>query len=97
VFRLLAKLRKLRGTRFDLFGMTAERKMERALIGEFESHVDQLLQSLTATNVDSATEIVKEYLEIRGYGPVKEAAAKDARDKIEAKLQNYLNITGKAA
>ncbi len=97
VFRLLAKLRKLRGTRFDLFGMTAERKMERALIGEFESHVDQLLQSLTATNVDSATEIVKEYFEIRGYGPVKEAAAKDARDKIEAKLQNYLNITGKAA
>ncbi|RLA36702.1 MAG: pyruvate ferredoxin oxidoreductase [Gammaproteobacteria bacterium] len=97
VFRLLAKLRKLRGTRFDLFGMTAERKMERALISEFESHVDQLLRSLTAANVDSATDIVKEYLEIRGYGPVKEAAAKDARNKIEAKLQNYLNITSKAA
>ncbi|RLA33133.1 MAG: pyruvate ferredoxin oxidoreductase [Gammaproteobacteria bacterium] len=97
VFRLLAKLRKLRGTRFDLFGMTAERKMERALISEFESHVDQLLRSLTAANVDSATDIVKEYLEIRGYGPVKEAAAKDARDKIEAKLQDYLNITSKAA
>jgi len=97
VFRLLAKLRKLRGTRFDLFGMTAERKMERALISEFETHVDQLLRSLTAANVDSTTDIVKEYLEIRGYGPVKEAAAKDARDKIEAKLQNYLNITGKAA
>ena len=39
MFRLLAKMRKLRGTRLDLFGMTAERKMERALIGEFEAHV----------------------------------------------------------
>jgi indolepyruvate ferredoxin oxidoreductase len=90
-------MRKLRGTRFDLFGMTAERKMERALIGEFESHVDLLLQTLTAGNVELATDIVKEYLEIRGYGPVKEAAAQDARDKMEMMLQEYLNITDKAA
>jgi len=97
VFRVLAKMRKLRGTRFDLFGITAERKMERALIGEFESHVDLLLQTLTSANVEFATDIVKEYLEIRGYGPVKEAAALEVRSRITAKLQDYQNITGKAA
>ena len=97
VFRLLAKMRKLRGSRFDLFGMTVERKMERALIGEFESNVDLLLQRLTAVNVEFATEIVNEYLEIRGYGPVKEAAARDARTRIETKLKAHVNITEKAA
>ncbi len=97
VFRVLAKMRKLRGSRFDLFGMTAERKMERALIGEFESNVDLLLQRLTAVNVEFATDIVNEYLEIRGYGPVKEAAARDARARIETKLKAHVNITEKAA
>ena len=90
-------MRKLRGSRFDLLGMTAERKMERALIGEFESNVDLLLQRLTAVNVEFATDIVNEYLEIRGYGPVKEAAARDARTRIETKLKVHLNITEKAA
>jgi indolepyruvate ferredoxin oxidoreductase len=97
VFRLLAKMRKLRGTRFDLFGMTAERKMEREMIVEFESQCDQLLQSLTAGNVNIAIDIIKEYLEIRGYGPVKEAAAKDARTRIQALMQDYMNIDAKAA
>jgi indolepyruvate ferredoxin oxidoreductase len=97
LFRLLAKMRKLRGTRLDPFGMTAERKMERALIGEFEAQVDLLLRSLAASNVALAIDLVNEYFEIRGYGPVKDAATKKSRDKIESMLQDYLNVTGKAA
>jgi indolepyruvate ferredoxin oxidoreductase len=97
VFRLLAKMRKLRGTRLDLFGMTAERKMERALIGEFETHIDLLLQTLAASNVALATDVANEYLEIRGYGPVKEAATMASRNKIVSMLQDYLNVTDKAA
>ncbi len=96
-FRLLARLRGLRGTRLDLFGMTAERRMERALIGEFESNVELLLQHLSSDNLDLATEIVKEYLEIRGYGPVKEEAAGKARTRIESKLAGYLQVTSQAA
>ena len=96
-FRLLARLRKLRGTRLGLFGMTAERRMERALIGEFESNVDLLLQHISSDNIDLATEIVKEYLEIRGYGPVKEDAAGKARTRIEAKLAGYVQVTSQAA
>jgi indolepyruvate ferredoxin oxidoreductase len=96
-FRLLARFRKLRGTRLDLFGRTAERRMERALIGEFEDNVEILLQHLSSDNIELATEIVKEYLEIRGYGPVKEEAARNARARIESKLAGYRQVTSRAA
>jgi indolepyruvate ferredoxin oxidoreductase len=97
LFRLLAKLRRIRGTRLDLFGMTAERRMERALIGEFEEHLEAILQDLHAHNIDIATDIISEYLEIRGYGPVKEQAAVEARARIEQKLEQFLHVTRKAA
>ena len=96
-FRLLARLRKLRGTRFDLFGMTAERRMERALISEFEKNVEILLQHLSLHNINLAIEIVNEYLEIRGYGPVKEEAAEKARARIASKLTGYMQVTSQAA
>ena len=96
-FRILARLRKLRGTRLDLFGMTAERRMERTLIGEFEENVETLLQHLSLHNVDLAIEIVNEYLEIRGYGPVKEEAATRARARIASKLTGYVQVTSQAA
>lgn len=97
LFRLLARLRWLRGTRFDFFGMTAERKMERELIGKFEADIERILGALSAENIDTATAIVDDYLEIRGYGPVKEAAALAARSRIDEKLQHYLNTVSKAA
>ena len=56
-FRLLAKLKCLRGTAFDPFGHTAERKQERALIGEYEALVDELLAGLTAANHALAVEL----------------------------------------
>ena len=97
LFRLLAKLRVLRGTKLDLFGMTRERKMERALITDFESQLDQLIESLNVDNIDTATDIVNEYLEIRGYGPVKEQAAAEAKSRIESKLANFLQPSQRAA
>ena len=42
-FGVLAKLKGLRGTPFDIFGRTEERKTERALIGEYQATVDELL------------------------------------------------------
>jgi len=97
LFKVLAKMRGLRGTRFDFFGMTAERKMERALISEFEENVATLLQNLDADNIDVAIDIVGEYLEIRGYGPVKEQAATETRARISSKLDGFLSVTSKAA
>jgi indolepyruvate ferredoxin oxidoreductase len=97
LFRLLAKLSFLRGTRLDVFGFTSERKMERALITDFEAQVNLLIGNLTAGNIDLAVEIVNEYLEIRGYGPVKEQAAADARLRIEARLASFLQTQQRAA
>ena len=97
MFKILARMRGLRGTKLDLFSMTAERKMERALINEFEEHVELLLQDLTADNIDIAIEVVKEYMEIRGYGLVKELAAAEARKKIQSKLGSLSAASSKAA
>jgi indolepyruvate ferredoxin oxidoreductase len=83
-FRVLAKMRGLRGTKLDLFGYTAERRMERGLISEFETTVDKLLASLSADKIEEATAVVRLYMGIRGYGPVKEEAVKEVREKINA-------------
>ena len=80
--RLLARMRRLRGTKLDIFGLTADRRLERELINEFENLVDQLLPKLTGENLDEARELVAYYMDIRGYGPVKDQAATDARAKI---------------
>ena len=83
-FRLLAGLRRLRGSKLDLFGYTAERRMERALIGEFEASVASLLSVLSKENIGDAIAVVRLYMDIRGYGPVKEQAVADVRAKIAA-------------
>lgn len=71
-FKWMAKLRKLRGGTFDIFGYTEERKMERRLIGEYEQTVGGLLDRLDGGNVDLAAEIAGIPEHIRGYGHVKE-------------------------
>jgi indolepyruvate ferredoxin oxidoreductase len=80
--RLLASMRRLRGTPFDVFGYTAERRMERDLIREFESLIDTLLPKLNDHNVAEAAELVGHYMDIRGYGPVKEQAVEEVRAKL---------------
>lgn len=83
-FRMLAGLRGLRGSTLDVFGYTAERRMERALISEFEETLAKLMSALNKDNIDDAIAIVRHYMDIRGYGPVKDLAVKEARDKIRA-------------
>ena len=50
VFRILAKLRRLRGTPFDIFGRSEERRTERRLIGEYEAVLDEILSRLSPAN-----------------------------------------------
>ncbi len=83
-FRILAGLRGLRGSKLDIFGYAGERRMERALISEFEATVAKLLPVLSTDNIDDATAIVRHYMDVRGYGPVKEQAVNEVRDKIRA-------------
>ena len=84
-FRVLAKLRRLRGTSFDVFGRTEERKRERALIGEYEKLVDELLASLAPGNYETAVALASIPEHIRGYGHVKERHLREAK-KREADL-----------
>ena len=74
VFRLLAKLRFLRGTPFDIFGYSADRKIERDLIAGYEKDVATVLGLLSPVNLDTAIEMLSLPDRIRGYGPVKEKA-----------------------
>jgi len=73
-FRILAKLRRLRGTRFDIFGHSEERRTERRLIGEYEAVLEQILHRLSADSHATAVELAALPLEIRGFGHVKQAA-----------------------
>jgi indolepyruvate ferredoxin oxidoreductase len=79
VFRLLARLKVLRGTAFDIFGHTAERRMERELITEFETLLDDALPNLNADNHAALLARVRAYLDVRGFGPVKEQAVREMR------------------
>jgi indolepyruvate ferredoxin oxidoreductase len=80
-FRLLAKLKGLRGTALDIFGYSAERKMERALIGEYKASMDEVLRLLTADNTALAVELARIPELIKGYGHVKERNVQAARAK----------------
>lgn len=97
MFRLIAPLRVLRGTAFDVLGLSAERRMERELIVEFEQLIDDLLPALREDRLQEATEIVALYMNIRGYGPVKEEAAKLVRGQVAERLQNLLSVSAEAA
>jgi indolepyruvate ferredoxin oxidoreductase len=80
-FKLLAKMKGLRGTAFDIFGKTEERKMERALIGEYRASIEKLLPALNATNAATALEIARIPEQIKGFGHVKERNVVAARAK----------------
>ena len=82
--RLLAGLRRLRGTPFDIFRFSHDRRAERALIGEFEDRVDEMLGNLTADSAVAMREMIAAYMDIRGYGPVKDQAIEDVSARIRA-------------
>jgi indolepyruvate ferredoxin oxidoreductase len=86
----LARGRVLRGTAFDPFGRTAERRMERELIGAFESRVAELLPQLRPDNLALATQIAALPLSMRGFGHVKIANVALARTR-EAELLHRLD------
>ncbi len=71
VLRVLAKLRFLRGTPFDIFGYTEERRTERRLPKEYETTVERLLHGLTHENHALAVEIASLPEQIRGFGHIK--------------------------
>ena len=84
-FGVLAKLKKLRGTKLDVFGYTAERRTERALIEEYRATVLSLLDGLDKDNLALAAQIAALPEKIRGFGHVKAKALTQFREE-QAKL-----------
>jgi len=82
-FRLLSKLKRLRGTPFDLFGRNAERRMERQLIADYRALVERLLAEPDTARSPIALELAALPETMRGFGHVKEAnvAKAKAREK----------------
>ncbi|MGR3491587.1 MAG: indolepyruvate ferredoxin oxidoreductase family protein, partial [Shimia sp.] len=83
---VLAKLRPLRGTPLDPFGYSAERKMERALVAEYEDDMTEALRSLTPQTRDAVMALALLPLQIRGFGPVKDANARAAAQRRQELL-----------
>ncbi|WP_288130253.1 indolepyruvate ferredoxin oxidoreductase family protein [Microbulbifer sp.] len=90
-FGVLARFKFLRGTALDIFGYTAERKMERALIGEYEALVDQVIGKLNANNHAAAIELLNYPDMIRGYGLIKDANVEKAAAMKSQALERFLN------
>ncbi|HJV82225.1 indolepyruvate ferredoxin oxidoreductase family protein [Noviherbaspirillum sp.] len=88
-FGVLAKFKFLRGGPFDIFGHTAERKTERALIGQYRQTMEALLPKLTEGNLTKAVAIASIPEDIRGFGHVKEKNLKAAREKESALLTAF--------
>ncbi|MBI6628419.1 indolepyruvate ferredoxin oxidoreductase family protein [Pontibaca salina] len=84
--RALKRLKFLRGTAFDPFGYSAERRMERALITQYEADLREILPKVTPQTRDIAIALAALPLEIRGFGPVKTANQARAAKRREELL-----------
>ncbi len=89
VFKLLQRLKFLRGTPLDPFGYTEERRMERALIGEYERIVEDLIKGLTPQNHALAVQIAAIPEEMRGFGYIKKRNVEAARKKRDEMLARF--------
>jgi len=89
---MLAKMKGLRGTAFDPFGHTEERKMERQLIADYRATIEAILaKGLSAERLPVAVDLARIPEDIRGYGHVKERHVKAARLKWEQLKQQWQN------
>ena len=96
MFRMLAKLKFLRGTPFDPFGYSAERKNERELIADYVTTIEALLRDLTPENHATAIDIAALPEQIRGYGHVKESNISLAKARQRELLAEFRSPSPKS-
>jgi len=83
--KILARMRKLRGTVFDVLGHTEERRSERALIRDYEELMLEVCSKLTPQNYETAVALATLPERIRGFGHVKMQSIAKAKEE-EAQL-----------
>ena len=87
VFGLLARMKPLRGTWADPFAYGADRKLEVALIGWYEDVLDKVRSDITPDNRAAMLAILSAPMDVRGYGPVKEKAARKVQETVRQTLE----------
>ena len=90
-FKLLAKFKGLRGGALDIFGYSAERRMERQLIADYEKLVGEILSGLNERNYDNAVALAQIPEQIRGFGHIKERHLIEAKKKENELLAAFNN------
>ena len=91
VFRLLAKGKSLRGTAWDVFGYTHERKLERQMITDYERLLDEIIERLTPASHATAVALAGLPLDVKGFGHIKERNYKTAKAREAALLAELRN------
>jgi indolepyruvate ferredoxin oxidoreductase len=89
LLRVLAKLRWLRGSKLDPFGWTADRRLERELLARYETLLDRIVAEVDDSRFALALDLARLPAQIRGYGPIKSAAAARARTLEQALWQQW--------
>jgi indolepyruvate ferredoxin oxidoreductase len=96
-FGVLSKLKWMRGSALDIFGYTAERKMERALPQQYRQTIQSLLPQLSIDNLPILVAIASIPEDIRGYGHIKERHLKSAKEKEANMLAAFHGMHGSKA
>jgi len=84
LYPILARLKSLRGTPLDLFGYSTERRMERALIKQYQADLAEFLPKASPGTMDALIALAELPLSIRGFGPVKDTNAEKAAKQRES-------------
>ena len=92
MFRLLAKMKFLRGTPFDIFGRSDERRRERRLVDEYEVLITEMANDLSPDNLSLSTELALLPEHIRGYGHIKEASIEQVEKRWASLVKARLNL-----
>jgi indolepyruvate ferredoxin oxidoreductase len=88
-FRILGRMKFLRGTALDPFGRTEERRVERELVDEYRASIEEVLRGLGPANLGLAVEIARIPDGIRGYGHVKARHLTAVRPKWDALMADW--------
>jgi indolepyruvate ferredoxin oxidoreductase len=91
VLRVLAAVRRVRGTPFDVFGYTHERRIERALPADYAATIEAMLPRLDADRLELAAQLADIPASIRGFGHVKLRNLREAKRR-EAALAERLAV-----
>ena len=94
---LLAKFKGLRGSALDPFARSADRKLDRQLIADYEALVEELIAGLQAANHETAVALAALPEQIRGFGHVRERYLKHARKRQATLLERFRNPQAPAA